>query len=55
MTKIHPSEITPEHVFLNRRKFMVGAGLTVGAVALAACGPGLGVAAPVAPAPRRSM
>lgn len=42
MTKIHPSEITPEHLFLNRRKFMVGAGLAVGAAALAACAPGLG-------------
>ncbi|MCB9151322.1 MAG: protein-methionine-sulfoxide reductase catalytic subunit MsrP [Caldilineaceae bacterium] len=41
MTKIHSSEITPKHVFLNRRKFMVGAGLTMGAVALAACGPGM--------------
>ena len=39
MTKISPSEITPEHVYLNRRKFMVGAGsLAAGALALAACG-----------------
>lgn len=39
MTKISPSEITPEHVFLSRRQFMVGAGsLAVGAVALSACG-----------------
>jgi sulfoxide reductase catalytic subunit YedY len=38
MVKIHPSEITPEHVYLNRRKFMVGAGsLAAGALALAAC------------------
>ena len=38
MIKISSSEITPEHVFLSRRKFMVGAGsLAVGAVALSAC------------------
>ncbi len=38
MTKISPSEITPEHIFLSRRKLMMGAGtLAVGAVALAAC------------------
>ncbi|RME56132.1 MAG: protein-methionine-sulfoxide reductase catalytic subunit MsrP [Caldilineae bacterium] len=33
-------EITPEHVYLNRRAFMKGAGLAAGALALAACGPG---------------
>jgi len=39
MVKISSSEITPEHIYLNRRKFMVGAGsLAVGAMALAACG-----------------
>ncbi|RIK54458.1 MAG: protein-methionine-sulfoxide reductase catalytic subunit MsrP [Chloroflexi bacterium] len=39
MVKIAPSEITPEHVYLNRRHFMVGAGsLAVGGLALAACG-----------------
>lgn len=38
MNKIRSSEITPEHVYLNRRKFMVGAGsLAAGALALAAC------------------
>ncbi|MEZ4673656.1 MAG: protein-methionine-sulfoxide reductase catalytic subunit MsrP [Caldilineaceae bacterium] len=38
MIKISPSEITPEHIFLSRRKFMVGAGaLAAGAVALSAC------------------
>jgi sulfoxide reductase catalytic subunit YedY len=37
--KIPSSEITPEHVYLNRRQFMKGAGaLTLGALALAACG-----------------
>jgi methionine sulfoxide reductase catalytic subunit len=44
--KIHWSEITPEHIYLNRRKFMVGAGsVAAGALALAACGP----SAPAAP------
>lgn len=39
MVKIVPSEITPEHVYLNRRSFMMGAGsLAVGGLALAACG-----------------
>lgn len=37
MVKISPSEITPEHVFLNRRKFMIGAGSVAGALALSAC------------------
>jgi sulfoxide reductase catalytic subunit YedY len=38
MIKIAPSEITPEHIYLNRRKFMVGAGsLATGALTLAAC------------------
>jgi sulfoxide reductase catalytic subunit YedY len=37
--KIASSEITPEHVYLNRRQFMKGAGtLTLSALALAACG-----------------
>ncbi len=39
MIKISPSEITPEHVFLNRRKFMAAAGVTAGVLALAACSP----------------
>jgi sulfoxide reductase catalytic subunit YedY len=39
MVKIKSSEITPEHVYLSRREFMKGIGaLTVGAIALAACG-----------------
>lgn len=40
--KIPSHEITPEHIYLNRRKFMLGIGsLTAGALALAACGPGM--------------
>ncbi|MCB0063566.1 MAG: protein-methionine-sulfoxide reductase catalytic subunit MsrP [Caldilineaceae bacterium] len=38
MQTIRSSEITPEHIYLSRRKFMVGAGsLAAGAVALSAC------------------
>jgi sulfoxide reductase catalytic subunit YedY len=38
MNKIHPSEITPESVYLRRREFMKGVGaLTLGTLALAAC------------------
>jgi sulfoxide reductase catalytic subunit YedY len=36
---IPSSEITPEHVYLSRRKFMREAALAVGALALAACAP----------------
>ena len=37
--KIKPSEITPEHIYLSRRRFMQNAGLYAGgAVLLAACG-----------------
>jgi sulfoxide reductase catalytic subunit YedY len=40
MEKIKSSEITPEHVYLNRRQFMKGIGsLTLGALALSACAP----------------
>jgi len=38
MVEISPSEITPEHIFLNRRKFMIGAGSAATLMALAACG-----------------
>ena len=42
MIKIHSSEITPEHMYLSRRKFMVGIGALAGTAALAACGADLG-------------
>jgi len=42
---IPSSEITPEPVYLNRRKFMVGIGAAAGGAALAAC------AAPAGPVP----
>jgi len=39
MNKIKPSEITPEHLYLNRRDFIKSASvLTAGAAILAACG-----------------
>jgi len=37
MTKIRSSEITPEHVYLSRRKFMAGVGALATSAALAAC------------------
>ena len=40
MTRIDPSEITPEHIFLSRRKFMAGAAAMAGAAVLAGCGLG---------------
>jgi sulfoxide reductase catalytic subunit YedY len=47
MTKIKSSEITPEHIYLSRRKFMVGIGsLAAGAAVLAACGAQAGSTAP---------
>lgn len=38
MTELLHTEVTPEHTYLNRRKFMVGAGSAVTLAALAACG-----------------
>lgn len=38
-TKIPWWEITPKDVYLDRRKFMIGAGSAAGALALAACSP----------------
>ena len=39
MVKINPSEITPEHVYLSRRRFIKGMGaLVAGSALLAACG-----------------
>jgi len=40
MVKTHWSEITPENIYLNRRKFMVTGALATGALAMAACGTG---------------
>ena len=40
MVKIKSSEITSEHIYMNRRKFMVGIGaLAASAAVLSACGP----------------
>ena len=39
MVKVDPSEITPEHLYLSRRKFISGMGaMIVGSLALGACG-----------------
>ncbi len=35
---IAPSEITPEHIYLSRRQFMIGIGALASSAALAACG-----------------
>ena len=40
MEKIRPSEITPEHLYHSRRRFMKGVGLLVSSMVLAACGIG---------------
>jgi sulfoxide reductase catalytic subunit YedY len=42
MVKIHPSEITPEHLYLSRRRFLKGMGaLATSALVLSACGGGV--------------
>jgi sulfoxide reductase catalytic subunit YedY len=38
MIKIHPSEITPEHIYLSRRQFMIGIGALASTATLSACG-----------------
>lgn len=38
MHKIHPSEITPEHIYVSRRRFMRGAGAVAAGLLLSACG-----------------
>ena len=47
MIKISSSEITPEHIYVSRRKFMKGVGALAAGSILAACG----VQEPVATAP----
>ena len=44
---IPPSEITPEHLYLSRRRFIAGLGAVAGAALLGACAP-----SPGAPRPR---
>ncbi len=49
--RIPSSEITPEHVYINRRKFMQGLGVVAGAAVLAACtAPAQQTPKPVSPA-----
>lgn len=38
MNKIHPSEITPEHLYLSRRQFIAAAGAVAASAVLSACG-----------------
>src|SRR4030095_4449690 len=39
MVKIRSSEITPEHIYISRRKFMKGVGaVALGSLVLSACG-----------------
>ncbi|MBN1484873.1 MAG: protein-methionine-sulfoxide reductase catalytic subunit MsrP [Chloroflexia bacterium] len=38
MSQPDPSEITPEHIYLNRRQFMLGLGALTAGLALGACG-----------------
>ena len=54
MANIKPSEITPEHIYLNRREFMKGIGaLAASAIVLAACG-GKGIEETLVQAPGSS-
>lgn len=54
MVKIASSEITPEQVYLSRRKFMAGAGLVAAGSLLAACGVGNSGIPAVPPGPTPS-
>jgi methionine sulfoxide reductase catalytic subunit len=49
MRAIDRSEITPEKVYLNRRRFMVGIGALAAGAALAACAPTSSTATPAGP------
>ena len=53
MNKIPSSEITPEHLYLSRRKFLIGAGAVAAGAVLSACGksPASSPAAPSAVSP----
>lgn len=49
MKKLATSEITPEHIYLNRRQFMLGVGSAAGALTLSACAiPGIAPERPTA-------
>jgi sulfoxide reductase catalytic subunit YedY len=62
MVKIHSSEITPESIYLSRRKFMLGLGAAAAGTVLSACGVGKAprpanstVLTPSQPAPTEAM
>jgi len=48
---VRPSEITPEHVYLNRRQFLKALGLVSAGALLAACAPGDGQQTAATPPP----
>jgi sulfoxide reductase catalytic subunit YedY len=48
---LRPSEITPEHVYLNRRQFLKAMGLVGAGALLAACAPGKAAAPAATPPP----
>jgi sulfoxide reductase catalytic subunit YedY len=51
MIPIDPAEITPKHVYLNRRKFLKAMGIATGAALLNACGPQATAEPTAAPSP----
>jgi methionine sulfoxide reductase catalytic subunit len=56
MVKIKSSEITPEHVYVSRRKFMKGIGaVALGTLAASACGSQAATAPTASPAPAATM
>ena len=52
MSKIKASEITPEHLFMSRRQFLVGAGTLAAGAMASACGIGAPTASPSVPSPQ---
>ena len=56
MNKIRSSEITPEHIYLSRRKFLAGLGALAGGIMLSGCGvPGASPASTEDPSPQTSV
>jgi len=56
VNKIRSSEITPEHIYLSRRKFLAGLGALAGGVMLSGCGvPGASPASTEVPSPQTSV
>jgi sulfoxide reductase catalytic subunit YedY len=53
--KIHPSEITPEHLYLSRRQFIAAAGAVAAGAVLSACGVQTPASAPAASSSSKSV